>query len=210
MANLGIDNLKSLLGRRTGLAKANRYAVFIPLPLISLSTGNILGNLISGNRSLGQVVNSPRDISLLCETVSIPGRNIATTDYATSPKSVKMPYSYMNDDVSMTFLLTGDMYAKNVFTSWQNDIMGSDQQLSFKDSYVSNITIQQLNDKNIPVYTCTLNRAFPVSVSSIELGNTNENTVSRLTVTFAYDDWEDNNIAGTLIGGLANAIGFGL
>jgi len=204
---MGIERLKSTIGRRTGLAPANRYAVFIPMPLLSLSSGNILGNVLSGNRALGQVVNDPRDLTFLCESVSLPGRTMATTDYITTPKSVKMPYSYMNDDVTMTFLLTGDMYAKNIFSSWQDKIMNTNnKQLAFKDEYVSTITIQQLNQKNIPVYTCTLKNAFPVSTSSIELSNNNDNTVSRVSVTFAYDDWSANNFVGTAVGGLLNAI----
>lgn len=198
---MDIDTLKSTIGRRTGVAKANRFAVYIPLPLISLSPGTIISNLISGNTNPLQVLNDPRDISLLCETATLPGRTIATTEYATSIKPVKQPYSFINDDVNFTFLLTGDYYVKNVFSQWQNQIL--DQQtyrLNFKDDYVSTVVIQQLNDKNVPVYTCQLNRAFPVSVSTIELGNSNENTVSRVTVTFAYDDWEEQNLAGSLVG----------
>lgn len=204
---MDIDTLKSTLGRRTGLAKANRFAVYIPLPLLSLNPASILGNIVSGNTNPLQVFNDPRDISLLCESVQLPGRTISTNEYMTSPKARKMPYGFINDDVSFTFLLTGDMYIKNVMTGWQEQIIDTESyQLSFKDDYVSTVIIQQLNDKNIPVYTCKLNNAFPVSVSSVELGNTNENTASRITVTFAYDDWEEQNLAGTLVGALANAL----
>jgi hypothetical protein len=204
---MDIETLKSTIGRRTGLAKANRFAVYIPLPLISLSPASILGNIVSGNTNPLQVFNDPRDISLLCESVTLPGRTIATTDYQTSPKVKKQAYGFINDDVSFTFMLTGDYYIKNVMTGWQDQIMNQQNyELAFKDDYVSTIIIQQLNDKNIPVYTCQLNNAFPVSVSSIELGNTNENTASRVTVSFAYDDWEEQNLAGTLVGAIANAL----
>jgi hypothetical protein len=207
MALMDIETLKSTIGRRTGLAKANRFTVFIPLPLISLSPATILGNVLSGNTNPLQLINDPRDISLLCESVQLPGRTIATNDYMTSPKSRKMPYGFINDEVSFTFLLTGDMYIKNVMSSWQEQIMNTETyELAFKDEYVSTLIIQQLNDKNIPVYTAKLKNAFPVSISSVELSNTSENTASRITVAFAYDDWEEENFAGTLIGGIANAL----
>lgn len=204
---MDIDTLKSTLGRRTGVAKSNRYAIYMPLPLISLNASSILGNLVSGNFNPLQVFNDPRDLSLLCESTTLPGRTITTTEYMTSPKSRKQPYGFINDDVSFTFLLTGDYYIKNIFTEWQNQIMNQQNyELSFKDDYVSTVIIQQLNDKNIPIYTCQLNNAFPVSVSSIDLSNTNESTAARVTVSFAYDDWEEQNLAGTLVGSIANAI----
>jgi hypothetical protein len=204
---MDIETLKGTIGRRTGVAKANKFAVYIPLPLISLNPASILGNIVSGNTNPLQVLNDPRDISLLCETATIPGRTISTTDYMTSPKVKKQAYGYINDDVSMTFLLTGDYYIKNVMTGWQDQVMNSQTyELSFKDDYVSTIIVQQLNDQNIPVYTVKLKNAFPVSVSSIELANGSESTITRVTVNFAYDDWEEENLAGTLVGAVANAL----
>jgi len=204
MANFdsSIDTFKSTLGRRTGFARANRFAVYMNLPLISVNPGTILTNIISGNTNPLQIFNDPRDISLLCETASLPGRTINTADYQTNMKVRKMPQGYLNDDVSFTFLLTGDMYIKNTFTQWQDSIVNTENKTAkYKDDFTSTVIIQQLNDNNDPAYTCRLLKAYPVSISQIDLGNTNENTISRVTVTFAYDDWDEQNLGGALLGG---------
>lgn len=204
---MDIDTLKTTIGRRTGVAKSNRFSVYIPLPLISLNAGTILSNIASGNTNPMQIFNDPREISLLCETAQLPGRTIATTDYATSMKTVKQPYAYINDEVSFTFLLTGDYYIKKLFTTWQEQIVDTaNKTLKFKNDYTVDAYIQQLNDQHNPIYTCRLKRAFPTSVSSIELGNSNENQIVRVTVNFAYDDWETANFAGSAVGIAANVL----
>ena len=195
-----IDSLKSTIGRRTGLAKANRFAVYMNLPLVSIDVGSIITNVVSGNFNPLQVLNDPRDISLLCETAQLPGRSIATNEYMTNMKARKIPYGYISDDVAFTFLLTGDYYIKDVFDKWIGKIINQDRKtINYKDDFVSEVEIQQLNDQNIPVYSCKLRKAFPINISTVDLGNTNENTVSRVTVTFAYDDWRETSSTGSAI-----------
>ncbi len=195
-----IDSLKSTIGRRSGLAKANRFAIYMNLPLVSIDVGSILTNVLSGNFNPLQILNDPRDISLLCETAQLPGRSIATNEYMTNMKARKMPYGYISDDVAFTFLLTGDYYVKDVFDKWLGKIFDINRKtLMYKDDYVSEVEIQQLNDQNIPVYSCKLLKAFPINISTVDLGNTSESTVSRVTVTFAYDDWQETNSTGSAI-----------
>ena len=154
------------------------------------------------------LLNDPRDVSLLCESVSLPGRQVATAEHITRLKAIKKPYGYINDDVSFTFLLTGDYYIKQVFDDWTAKLFDFEKgEVSYKDDCVSDVTIQQLGPNNIPVYTCTLQNAFPVTVSAVELSNTSENTISRVTVTMAYDEWSDGaSLAGTLLGIVANKL----
>ena len=129
----GIDALKSTIGRRGGLAKANRFALYISHPgkkpsIFNTDVEGILGNaartLISGGSlSLSSFIEDPRDMYLLCESVTIPGRQIATQEHYTDMKAVKKPYAYMNEDVSLAFHLTNDMYIWNYFNSWQQAII---------------------------------------------------------------------------------------
>jgi len=107
----GIDALKSTIGRRGGLAKGNRFALYISHPakkpsLLNTDIEGIFNNaarsLISGGSlSLKSFIEDPRDMYLLCESVTIPGRQIATQEHFTDVKAIKKPYAYMNEDVNM-------------------------------------------------------------------------------------------------------------
>ena len=69
-----VDTLRGTLGKRGGVAKANRFSIYMPLPLISINPGAILTNLASGNGfNPMSLLNDPRDMSLLCESCSLPG-----------------------------------------------------------------------------------------------------------------------------------------
>ena len=204
-----IDTLKSTLNKRQGTAKQNKFSIYMPLPLISVNPASILTNLASGGGfNPMSLINDPRDISLLCETASLPGRQITTADHITNIKATKKAYGYINDDVTFSFLLTGDYYIKQVFDDWQNKIIDFDRGLvNYKDDCVSTVTIQQLGTNNIPIYTCNLRNAFPVNVSAVELSNTAENSISRVTVTMAYDEWSDSaSLAGSILGIAANKL----
>ena len=198
-----IDTLKSTLSKRQGVAKQNKFSIYMSLPLISINPASILTNLASGGGfNPMSLINDPRDISLLCESCSLPGRQIATTEHMTRLKAIKKPYGYINDDVSFTFLLTGDYYVKQVFDDWTNKVIDFDGgTINYKDDCVSDVQIQQLGQNNIPIYTCTLKNAFPVTVSAVELSNASENSIARVTVTMAYDEWGDGaSLAGSLLG----------
>jgi len=79
-----IDTLKSTIGKRGGVSKSNRFAIYMNLPLISINPGTILSNIASGGGfNPMSLINDPRDISLLCESCSLPGRQITTAEHIT-------------------------------------------------------------------------------------------------------------------------------
>ena len=186
-----IDKLKSMISKKGGLAKANRFNVIFTPPSGSLLNGNLQGAIasaISGNFSAKNLINDPRDISLLCDSVSIPGKQISTLDVQTVKQLVKVPYGYLTDDVSLSFLLTNDYHMKTMFDAWINNIVDNDKYcVAYKEDIVTDVIIQQLDEQNTPIYGVKLEGAFPVTMSEIPLSNESENTISRLTVSFAYD-----------------------
>ena len=198
---MNVDNFKSLISKRGGLAPANRYAVYMPLPLISFDPQEIIAKAFGQGADTGaNFFNDPRDVSILCDQVTMPGRQITTTDLQNNMLNVKLPYGYMNDDVTMSFHITNDHYAKKLFENWMGKIIDKNKlTLKYRSSYATDIIIQQLDQRDVPIYTCTLKNAYPVTVSAYDLSNASENTTQKLSVTFAYEDWAEEGFVESIL-----------
>lgn len=188
---MNIDNLKSTISKKGGLAPSNRFNVIFAPPavsLLNLNVENIIGSVISGNFNAGNLLNDPRDISILCKSVTLPGRTLSTFEHDHDRQQNKYPYTFIDEDVTMTFHLTNDYYMRNMLEQWQSGIFNTESYITgFKNDYSVDVIIQQLNQKNIPVYGVKLEKAYPVSYESITLDNSSENAVNEMSVTFAYN-----------------------
>ena len=188
-----IDNLKSLVSKKGGLAKANRFNVIFTPPsqsLFNLNPEQIFSSAISGNFSVKNLINDPRDISLLCSGASLPGRQISTLDYQAEKQTIKIPYTIIDEEVTLKFLITNDYYIKTMMDSWVGSIIDLETyKVKYKEDAVTDIIIQQIDEQNTPIYGVKLINAFPTTISAIDLGNENENSIQELSVTMSYDKY---------------------
>lgn len=188
-----INNLKTSLVKHGGVAHENRFTVNFSPPkqtLLNLDLRDIITSALSGTFSFKNLVNDYRDITILCESCSLPGRQIMTLDYQAEKHAVKRPYSFFNEEVNFTFILTGDYYMKKIFDKWSEQIMGfNNYRLNYIKDFAVDVTISQLNKKNLPVYTVVLDNAYPITFNSIVLDNTVENSVQKFSVTMAYENF---------------------
>ena len=127
---VSIDTLKSTINRRGGVARPNRFGVYITHPskninsLLNFNPANLLSNLISGQGvNIGDFIQDPRDMFLLCRNVTMPGKRISTTEATHNHHLSKKPYSAITDEVTMSFMLTNDYYIKKYFDMWQEMIV---------------------------------------------------------------------------------------
>jgi hypothetical protein len=190
---MSVDNLKSVISKKGGLAKNNRFQVLFTPPtqsLVGISIETVVGNLITGkSNGIKQFVNDPRDISILCEQVTLPSRSLSTIDYVSDRQSNKFPYTSIDGDVTMHFIVTNDYYAKTMMENWISSVIDTDgYQLGYKNDYSTDVVIQQLDQEDIPVFGVKLEKAYPIDVSAIALSAQDEEFV-RLTVVFAYDKY---------------------
>lgn len=213
-----IDDFKAQLSKRNGLAMANRYRAVITLP-----------------PSIAGKFPETEALDLLCDATGLPGRQIATIDYQAHKQVIKVPYGFLNEDVTFTFLLTGDYHAKKVFDAWAESIIDfSNYRAKYLDQHVSTIQIYQTannasaasqgNDTRVvsagaatndtrgldnqgvsvlqpfvvagetvtepKIYGIRLINAYPVTISGINLENTAESTVQKLSVVMTYENFE--------------------
>lgn len=213
---MSIEDIKSVISKKGGVARTNRFQVIFTPPkasLLNTDAGTLLGTLLSGG-SARNLINDPRDISILCASASFPGRSLSTIEYQSNKQTVKMPYTYIDSDVTLSFILTNDYYVKNLFEDWYSSIFNVDSyKVGYKKDYATDVTILQLNSENKPVYGVVLEKAFPIDVSAIELSNETENDYAKVDVTFAYDKYSDDigsvasGAIGSVVGQVANTLG---
>jgi hypothetical protein len=188
---MSIERLKSTISKKGGLAKANRFNVMFTPPqssILNINFQNMIGSAISGNFSAKNMINDPRDIAILCDSVAIPGKQISTLEYTTYGNSHKIPYGYVQDDVALSFLLTNDYYLKTMMDEWINSIINYDTyEVAYKDDVTTDVIIQQLDEQDTPIYGVKLEGAFPITMSEIGLSNQSSSEIQRLNVSFAYD-----------------------
>ena len=208
-----IDDFKSTIGKRNGLAMSNRFLIMVQPPsqsLLSFNISELASKVLLGNKiNVSDFVNDPRDIAMLCETCSLPGRQIQTIEYSSYRQPIKVPTYYVNEDVEMTFHLTNDYYIRKVFDKWHQLVLNQESYLlNYNKDFCADIIIQQLNPQNKPVYAVKLKNAYPVGINSIALDNTMNDTTQKLVVQITYEDFEQmGTIASTVEGVKNNIIG---
>ena len=207
---MSIDQLKATISKKGGLSQANRFNVMFTPPqgsLLNSDPATLIGGLASGG-GLSNVVNDPRDISLLAESVNLPSSQITTLDHIAEKQSVKIPYTVIQEEVTMTFLLTNDYYIKNMFDKWGQSIIDLETyRVAYKKDIVTDVVIQQLNKQNIPIYGVKLENAFPTTIGGVALSNESADTPNKLTVTFSYDKYIVEDGLTSAISGVGAALG---
>lgn len=194
-----IDKFKSVLSKRGGLAPSNRFAIYMALPLISFDPQNLIAKAF-GKGVKSPMINDPRDVSILCDSVSMPGRQISTNDFTSNLLPKKMPYNYINDDVTMSFHITNDHFMKKYFENWFNRMFDRRKMtMRYKSDYTTDVIIQQLDQRDVPVYTCTLKNAFPTTITGYELSNSAENSTQKMSITLSYDDWSEEGFVESVL-----------
>ena len=162
-----IDQLKSSV--TTGFARSNRYRVLFH--------------------------TDSETLDVLCDSVGWPGRQIFTQDRTTNMKVHKVAYAFGHEDVPISFILTNDFRVWDFINEWHKTIIGNVDRLNsyrvnFKSEYARDIEIHHLNSLGYINKRIKLMNAFPTTLSSVELGNGNENEIIRVSTEFSYDNWK--------------------
>ena len=151
----------------------------------------------------GAPSNSRDTISLLCESIDFPGRDLSTEDVRIYGPVYKVPVMSVYPDITMTLLCDINLNQKAIFERWMNMINpNSTYDFTYRDDYVSTITIKQLDvwkgnsQEYRSTYEMQLLEAFPTSVQSMQ-ASWSDDSFHKLQVTFAYTKWVQQKVGGT-------------
>lgn len=192
----GIEELKSKLISKGGLATNNQFLV--ELPTLRYSNEGAAAKGVDG-----------RTLNVLCKDVTLPGKQITTLDQTLGIYNEKIANGFAVEDVTMTFYVPNDYGPKRYFDAWRSGIIGEGKNgiVGYKDDYTHDIIIRQLKkpvarfgfdlgplDINFDIlgksiYSVKLKEAFPTSLSGIQLSNDADQIVE-FNVQFSYTNWE--------------------
>lgn len=204
--------LRSGVDRHGGLARTNRFAIFMKTPQYSIINENIssIAYGLSGG-FIQSFFDDPRDLAILCESAVVPSSRLLTFDYQDIRNSQKMPYGYEVDDIELTFIVTNDYYIPKMFNIWMNHTIlnRKTNRFNYKDDYTTDMYIIAFDQSNIPNYICRIDNAFPINMSAMNYDENDLNNYQRITLTFAYEDFKEYNLQD-LFGDVSDVVDSGL
>ena len=171
-----IDKLRSKIG---GFAKGNRYNV-------TFSGAGIAG--------LDTTVNA--NLPILCESVSLPTKGIASNAQDIYGPPREIPYRETFTEAALSFIVDDAFTIKRFFDKWQEKIINVETgNVNYWNNFVATINITRLSNDATSFadatdkYKIELREAYPSAVGEIALGHTQGGEILRLSVTFKYRKW---------------------
>lgn len=162
---------------KTDLARPSRFDVTIPLPV----------QLLPYNQGA-------KYLNVRCESTELPSRTFATADRKIGSVPIqRVPYQTTYNDLTMTFIVSGDMSEKILFDAWMEIINPvSNYNFTYRRNYCTEIKINQYDLQNNKTYEALLVDAYPISVNQLDLDWTSD-SYHKLSVVFAYSYWTNVN-----------------
>lgn len=180
---LGVQDFKSVADKYDGLAKSNRYTVFIKL-----------GSNFLYRMGYQPIIN---EFSYLCESTELPGRGFMHAEPRLYGPTYKIPFQTSYEDITFTFLCRNKHVERQLFDDWMETINpSSSYDFNYKDEYCCEIDIFTYGEAENGLmatapaaeYCFTLRKAFPILVNPQPVTWADDN-FQRLGVTFTYEKW---------------------
>ena len=161
-----------------GLASPNKFKVDITFP----------EKIYQNNATL-------RELSIMCESVSIAGRGVQTMLDLQYGLRREIAYNApVYQPITISFLCSRELKEKQLLDKWNNYIVpnkdGKGFDVAYYKDYVGKLTVTLLDsDGKTPRYTQEYIDAYPKTVNAIELNHSTQNSVARITADFQYAYW---------------------
>ena len=118
-----LDEFKGAVSGGSGFALPTLYKVTLP-PLAGVSS---------------------QELDMICKNVSLPGRQITSTDYSTGTPIKKIASGFAVPDINMTFYVLNDHKVTKYFDEWQKLAHNQESYtVGYFDDYCKDVTIEQM------------------------------------------------------------------
>lgn len=192
-----LNDVLSIFRSNEGYAQPNKYDVVITRPTGGGQSFANIANMMKGQMGGLSSGNGARDIGLRCESVSLPGRNLATSTDANiygPTREIVEGVTYA-EDITLVFQSSNDLKERVFFESWQEMAFNHKSwNMQYYNDYIGSIDIYLLDREMNRRYGIKLWEAFPKTVAAIDLGYDQNNSIIKTSVSFSFRYWETLDI----------------
>jgi len=141
--------------------------------------------------------SAARNVSLRCESISMPGMNLNTsTDanmYAVQPDIVDgVSFSRTTN---MVFTMSQDLRERKFFEQWQGLAWNrSTWNIGYYSDYIGTVEIYMLDNNFTKTFGVKLHECFPKEINGNDLTATPATTAMKLTVQMQYKYWDTQEL----------------
>ena len=136
-----------------------------------------------------------RDLKLLCQTTSLPGRSLGNAQARRNGIArVSIPYGMLDDGVvNATFIVTEGMETHSFFNRWLllSGNKDNTEQPSYLDDIASTVQIAHFTAQGEIDRKVELRDAYPTQLSAVELDWSQTDSYIQLQIEFTYTQWFD-------------------
>jgi hypothetical protein len=193
MAGFNIKDFASHMNAN-GLMRNNKFLVRMPYP--------------QGFDNVPALKESSRYVELWCDSTAIPGVNIKTAEtrrYGYGPVEKFGSVASFNG-VTLTFIADKNAKVHYFFHNWTKLISNYDvrtgdfsrqsgigsqrpYEISYKNTYVSNVEIIVFDDNGKQTMKVVLRHAYPTAIGDIQLNWSDTNDFVKIPVSFTFTDF---------------------
>ena len=174
-----------------GYAQPNRYEIIILPPSIPKLGGGSTYNVFEGLERRGGT-NDLQKISLRAQSVTLPGRNLATandTNIYGPAREVVEGVTYA-EDIAIEFQASSDLSERVFFEDWQRQAFDENTwNIGYYKDYIGSIEIFVLDKQDKKRFGIKLWEVFPKTIGSNPLAYGTNNDIMLIPVSFSFRYW---------------------
>ena len=169
-----------------GFAQPNKYEVLIfpPAKLGGGQNQNVFGGM--------ERQSDLRKISLRAQNVTLPGRNLATTQESNvygPDREIVEGVTYA-DDISMSFQASSGLDERVFFENWQRQAFNEKTwNIGYYLDYIGHVEMYVLDKQEQRRYGIKLWEVFPKTIGASELAYDSNDQLMLLPVSFTFRYW---------------------
>ena len=185
-----LNDVLSLFHSNNGYAQPNRFEILILPPSKRALPPNSGGtnNIFSGAERKSDI----RSISMRCDSISLPGRNLSTMTDANiyGPTREIVEGVTFAEDINIVFNGSSGLDERVFFENWQRQAFNEETwDVEYYNDYVGEVEIYLLDKQEQRRYGLKLHEAFPKTIASNDLIMGSSGEIIKTSIGFTFRFW---------------------